>query len=104
MKLNYLGVPVYMAGKNYYIPSLSYPDFKANYEFLASKPDLEGPKILEYFDKLVPIIGMAIRRNYPEIEDWQLGAMLDITTLHLGMSAVQNASGLKPVSETPEGE
>ena len=99
MKLKYLGVPVYLNGQNYYIPSLSYPDFKAAYDFLTSAPDLEGSKFFEYFDKLVPIVGAAIRRNYPDVTDEQLTEWLDMTTLPLAAKAVQSASGIMPVSE-----
>lgn len=102
MKLNYLGVPVYMNGQNYYIPSLSYIDFKANYEFLGTKiaaGDLEGAKLVEFFEKLVPIVGLAVRRNYPDVTDEQLAQWLDLHTLLLVSQAIQNASGMSPVSE-----
>jgi hypothetical protein len=102
MKLNYLGVPVWMNGRNLYIPSLSYVDFKQHYEFLTSTPDLAGPKLFEYFDTLVPIIGAAVRRNYSEITDQDLTGWLDMTTLPLAVKAVQSASGITPVSEAPE--
>jgi hypothetical protein len=98
-KLKYLGVPVFFNGQNYYIPSLGYQDFKQNYEFLTSTPDVDGPKLFEYFDTLVPIIGKAIRRNYPEVTDEQLTDWLDMTTLPLATKAVQAASGITPVSE-----
>jgi hypothetical protein len=100
MKLKYLGVPVWMNGQNYYIPSLSYSDFKANYGFLSTAPTLATPaQTMEYFEKLIPILGLAIRRNYPEVADTQLSEWLDLTTLHLAAAAVQDASGLTPVAE-----
>lgn len=98
-KLKYLGVPVYMNGQNYYVPSLSYRDFKVNYEFLTSTPDLDGPKMFDYFDSLVPVVGMALRRNYSDVTDEQLAEWLDMTTLPLAVKAVQSASGIVPVSE-----
>ena len=99
MKLNFVGVPVFMNGQNYYIPSLSYVDFKSNYEFLASTPDMSGAGQFEYFDKLVPVIGLALRRNYPEITDEQLAPWLDMNTMPEALRAVQGASGMKAVSE-----
>jgi len=99
MKLKYLGVPVYLNGQNYYIPSLSYADFKANHDFLVSAPDVDGANLFDYFDKLVPIIGSAIRRNYAEVTDEQLTEWLDMTTLPMAAKAVQSASGITPVSE-----
>jgi hypothetical protein len=98
-KLKYLGVPVYLNGQNYYIPSLSYTDFKASYDFLVSVPELEGAKLFDYFDKLVPIIGAAVRRNYSDVTDEQLAEWLDMTTLPMAAKAVQSASGITPVSE-----
>jgi len=98
MKLNYLGVPVYLNGQNYYIPSLNYLDFKANYDILTSTPE-EGSQIFGYVEKVIPIIGLAVRRNYPDVTDEQLADWLDATTFPLAHAALQNASGMKPVSE-----
>ena len=98
MKLNYLGVPVYMNGQNYFIPSLSTQDFRANYEALTTKPAEDaGP--FEAFDRLLPSIGLALRRNYPDVTDTQLSDLLDLHTFQLAAKAVQNASGLTPVAE-----
>lgn len=103
MKLNYLGVPVWINGRNYYMPSLSYQDFKANCEFLSAVPELKtGAQMVEYFDKVIPIVGLAMRRNYPDFADAELAAQLDLTTLNIAVAAVQNASGMKPVSEGEE--
>ncbi len=99
MKLKYLGVPVYLNGQNFYIPSLSYVDFKANHDFLVSAPDADGANLFEYFDKLVPIIGHAVRRNYPDVTDEDLSVWLDMTTLPMAAKAVQSASGITPVAE-----
>ena len=51
MKLNYPGVPVYFNGQNYFIPSLSTRDFKANYETLtAPAPEnRDGDRCLRSF-------------------------------------------------------
>jgi hypothetical protein len=98
MKLKYLGVPVYMNGQNYYIPSLSTRDFRQHYDTL-SAPPAEGATALSTFDTFIPVIGAAIRRNYPEVTDEQLGEWLDLTTFPLAIKAVQSASGLQPVSE-----
>jgi hypothetical protein len=105
MKLNFLGVPVYLNGRNYYIPSLAYPDFKANYALLtAPAGNLEGDALFAFMDARIPVIGLAVRRNYSEVTDEQLAAWLDMATLPLAIQAVAAASGIKPVSQTPEGE
>lgn len=97
-KLKYLGVPVYLNGQNYYIPSLSTRDFRANYEAL-TVPAGGEQKPLENFDRYIPIIGLALRRNYPGISDEQLEEWLDLHTFLLAVRAVQNASGMQPVAE-----
>jgi hypothetical protein len=95
-QLKYLGVPVWMNGHNYYIPSLSTKDFRKFYDVLTAEAD---PKdVLGAFDKYTPIIGAAIRRNYPEVTDDQLAEWLDLHTFRLAIQAVQDASGMKPAS------
>lgn len=98
MKLKYPGVPVYMNGQNYYIPSLSTRDFRANYETLTAPATGDGGMV-EAFDRYVPIILLAVNRNYPEITKEQLEDWLDIYTFKLAIGAVQNASGMTPVTE-----
>ncbi len=99
-KLKYLGVPVYMNGQNYYIPSLSTRDFREHYDAMVS-PAAEDARPEANFDRYLPIIGLAIRRNYPDVTDAMLADWLDLHTFGLAVRAVQNASGLQPV---PEGE
>lgn len=97
-KLKYMGVPVYMNGRNYYIPSLSVKDFKANYETLTA-PAPEGAGPLASYDRYVPVILQAINRNYPEVKQEDLEEWLDLHTFRLAIEAVQNASGLVPATE-----
>lgn len=95
--LKFIGVPVFMAGQNYYIPSLSYGDFKANYALLSAGPqESDGA---DSFERFIPVIGMAIRRNYPAVSDDNLRDWLDLNTLPLAIRAVGAASGMTPVSE-----
>ena len=98
MKLNFPGVPVYMNGQNYYIPSLSTRDFRASYETLTAEPAADASP-LEGFERFIPIIGLAARRNYPDLTDEQLGDWLDLYTFPLAVKAVQSASGMTPVTE-----
>jgi hypothetical protein len=96
-QLKYLGVPVYLNGQNYYIPSLSTRDFKTHYaELSASTKEGEGPT--EAFDRFIPVIGLAIRRNYPDVTDELLAEWLDLHTFRLAIQAAQAASGLTPVA------
>ncbi len=98
MKLNFPGVPVYMNGQNYYIPSLSTRGMIANYDKLTAQAP-EGAAPFESFGRLLPIIGEAIRRNYPDVTDEQLGDWLDLHTFPIAIKAVQDASGMTPVTE-----
>jgi len=98
-KLKFLGVPVYMNGQNYVVPSLSFADFKAHFEFLTAKPDVEGTKLFEYIERFVPVAGLAIRRNYPDVTDEQLAGWVDLHTASILREAIQAASGLTLVSE-----
>jgi hypothetical protein len=100
--LPFLGTPVYLNGRDYYIPSLSYKALRANYALLTEDTsDLEGDKMFEYFEKRIPVIGLAIRRNYPEVTDEDLDNWLDLTTLPLAIQAVASRSGVKAL---PAGE
>ena len=99
MKLKFLGVPIYMNGQNYYIPSLSTVDFRNNYQLLTQSDQNAPQDALSTFSAYTPIIGLAIRRNYPEVTDEQLKEWLDLTTFPLAIKAVQAASGLAPVAE-----
>jgi hypothetical protein len=98
-KLKYLGVPVYMNGQNYYVPSLSTVDFRNHYQLLTQSDENAPKDALSTFTAYIPIIGCAIRRNYPEVTDELLGEWLDLTTFPLTIKAVQAASGLAPVAE-----
>jgi hypothetical protein len=97
MKLRFPGVPVYFNGQNYYIPSLSTRDFRENLEKLAGVSG-ETP-VAEVWESHIPIIGLAIRRNYPEITDKLLEEYLDLHTFNEAYKACMKASGVKPVNE-----
>lgn len=95
-QLKYLGVPVWMNSQNYYIPSLSTRDFRAFYGQLTAEQD---PKdVLGSFDKYIPIIGAAVRRNYPEVTDEQLAEWLDLHTIRMAIKIITDNHGLVPVS------
>lgn len=97
-KLNFLGVPVYMNGKNFYVPSLCTRDFRANYALLSAPPAQDATP-MESFDRYIPVILLAVKRNYPEVTQDNLEEWLDLHTFKLAIAAVQAASGMTPVSE-----
>jgi hypothetical protein len=97
MKLRYPGAPVYFNGQYYYIPSLSTRDFRANADKIANAS--EEATVIETWDQYIPIIGLAIRRNYPEMSDELLEEHLDVYTFNKAYRACLNASGTEPVNE-----
>jgi len=97
-KLKFLGVPLYLNGQNYYIPSLSTRDFRANQETLVA-PFPEGAAPGDSFDRYIPIILLALNRNYPEVTRENLEEWLDLYTFRQAIATVQGASGIVPVSE-----
>jgi len=107
MKLKFQGVPVYMNGQNYFIPSISTRQYRENQQALEGSLDQrEGETVIAYAIRVqeaaVPIIGLALRRNYPEITDDMLWDWLDAHTFNLAWRATQNASGMTPVTEGEE--
>lgn len=95
-EVKYRGVPLFMDGKTYYLPSLSVVQFRESYDALVEPVSGEGKEaISRLYDRLIPIIGKALRRNHPEVTDAQLEAMLDLSTFPRALQIVQSASGLK---------
>lgn len=96
-QLRFLGVPVYMNGKKYFIPSLSTRDFIEHEDDLTKVVD--GETVRQQFERIIPIIGLAIRRNYPEVSDDDLKDWIDLRTFKLAIQAMQDASGVEAVAE-----
>jgi hypothetical protein len=83
---SYPGESVFFNGRSYCIPSLSARDFLAHRaEFSALAKQSEGS--IESFGRFIPVIGLAIRRNYPDVTDEQLGEWLDLHTIGLAIRA-----------------
>jgi hypothetical protein len=95
-QLTYQGVPVFLDGRDYIVPSLSVEQFKQHYELLKASPR-EDENSADFIANRIPIIGAALRRNYPEVTDAQLLEIVDLTTFNQLILAVQGASGMKPV-------
>lgn len=103
-KLNFPGVPVYMNGQNYYIPSLSTRQFRENAKVLSTLPtQAEGETAVDYAlrvqDAILPVVVIAIQRNYPDVTLDNLLDWLDNSTLMDAWRATQSASGMTPVNE-----
>ena len=92
----YRGVPVYFDGKEWIVPPLSVRQFRDNLALL-TKPvgEVNAANAVERMNAFVPAIGLALRRNYPDVTDEYLLDALDLRTFIETLMAVQTASGLK---------
>jgi hypothetical protein len=104
MRLRFPGVPVYMNGRNYFIPSLSTRQFREHAAVLEQNLDpKEGESAPAYIGRIsqsiLPVILLAIQRNYPDITVEDLEDWLDAKTMLDSWKATQNASGMTPVTE-----
>ena len=100
MSVPYAGTKIYFASQDWVVPSLSVAQFQDYYETLTASSELTGFEAIKArFDAFIPIIGAALRRNYPDVKDTDLHEQLDLRTFNLCLKAVQNASGL--VEATP---
>ncbi len=92
------GVPLYLNGKRYIVPSLSLRQFQQNYEALTSPVDsTDNASLGNQFARYVPIIALALQRNYPDVTEDDLYDWLDLTTFREALLTVQAASGMKAV-------
>jgi hypothetical protein len=77
MRLKFPGVPVYMGGRNYFIPSLSTRQYREHQSVLEGTLEQVGDETIVAYairvqEACVPIIGLALRRNHPEVTDDEL--------------------------------
>lgn len=100
--VRFKGVPFFMNGQEYLIPSLSLKQVQDNHARLANtEPDApaEGADpvntALATFTAYIPIILMAVNRNYPEVTEEDLWEWLDMGNFAEALSIVQAASGFK---------
>ena len=99
----YHGTAVTIGGRKLIIPSLSVKQFQAAYEDLrAPVTDEDAGTIARRFETFIPIIGIALRRNYPDITDEWLWDEFDLFSFPLALRAVQAAAGLEAVVEPGE--
>jgi hypothetical protein len=93
----YRGVPVYMNGQDYIIPSLSLRQFQEHFAALREPIGEITPDTVEaIFEKYIPIIGLAVRRNYPDVTDGSLMDWLGMDNFGETYRAVQGAAGMRP--------
>lgn len=106
-QVRFKGVPFFLNGREYIVPSLSLRQVQENDELLAQVhtvdiSDREGVKKL--MKLYIPIVGMALRRNYPDVKNEELADWLDLSNFSEAVKIVQNASGYATVSKLGEAE
>lgn len=100
--VKFRGAPLFMNGKEYIIPSLSLKQVEENYDKLSSagtalENSAEDPArtVLDTFKTYIPIILMAVQRNYPEVTEANLWDWLDLSNFSEALVIVQSRSGFK---------
>lgn len=107
-QVRFKGVPLYLNGREYIIPSLSLrqvQEFNATLSSPAAAPEAGDITALSaLLATYVPVIGAALRRNHPEVSDEDLQDWLDLESVGEAIKIVQNASGyatVRSVGEAP---
>jgi hypothetical protein len=95
-KPKYEGVPVYLDGREYIVPSLSVRQFREHYAKLTA-PQAAGETVAQFLEDRIPIICAALRRNYPGVTEDQLLDIIDLGSFDVITKAIQAASGMKRV-------
>lgn len=95
--VKFKGVPLFMNGQDYIIPSLSLKQVEDNYDLLASAgAALKTATIVDTFKTYIPVIAMAVRRNYPDVTEANLWEWLDLSNFSDALIIVQTRSGFQP--------
>ena len=91
------GIPFLLNGERRIVPALSLKQFRENLAVLtADIPAGEG--LDAQVDRFMPVILLAVQRNYPDITLENLNDWLDMSNFREMYLAVQGASGLKAVA------
>jgi hypothetical protein len=91
------GVPLVLNGERCLIPSLSLRQVQENYDVLTAPVDVTNENLKEHFKQYLPIIGLAVRRNYPEIKDDDLLDYLGLSNFYKALAIVKGSSGLQEI-------
>jgi hypothetical protein len=91
------GVPLVLNGERYLIPSLSLRQVQDHYDVLTAPIEITEENLGKHFTAYVPMIGLAIRRNYPEIKDEELFDWLGVSNFYKTLAIVKGTSGLQEI-------
>lgn len=99
----YHGTPVWIGGRRLVIPSLSVKQFQDHYDALRNPLIGEDKTTVDArFAIYIPIIGLALRRNYPDIGDEWLWSEFDLFSFPLALRATQASAGMEGVVDPGE--
>lgn len=94
----YRGIAVVLGTREYIVPSLSVRQYREHRELLSKPIEAKtDSEVLDVFDRYLPLIGVALRRNYPELSDDDLLDLLDLGNFREVLAAISGASGLQAV-------
>lgn len=97
-KVRFAGIPVYMDGREWIVPPLSVGQFKLYGKNLMIPGTVDAENFTERLDDVLPVIHLALARNYPDLKKEELENMLDLGTFKEVIEAIANASGAKRIS------
>jgi hypothetical protein len=96
-KTKFPGVPIVLNGETLLIPSLSLRQVQENYDLLSKPFEITTENLLEHFDTFLPIIALAIQRNYPDVAEDDLRDWLALSSFYKVLAIVKGVSGLTEV-------
>lgn len=99
-QVEYPGVPFQIGRRTFIVSSLSLAQAKQNHDLLSRVLDNANP--YDLIDEYLPLVGAALRRNYPDVANDQLLDQLDMLQFVELCKIVQFASGYKRVTTLGE--
>jgi hypothetical protein len=88
------GTQIELGGETYTVPPLSLEtleELEPQFQQLAAP----AANLKERVQRLMPILLASFQRNYPEITEAKLRALLDLPSLNLAVDAIMRANGFR---------
>lgn len=96
-EVQFAGIPVFMAGRYWIVPPLSVGQFRKFGKQLINTGNVDAENFETKLDEVLPVVHIALQRNYPTLKIEELEEMLDLGTFSEVVTAIANASGVKRV-------
>jgi hypothetical protein len=98
-KPKFAGVPVVVGGEEWIVPALSLRHFREFHKKLFDIGEINSDNLPEKIGERLPIVALAVQRNYPDVTEDQLSDVLDLPTVLAVVRAIGEASGLRLAAE-----